>query len=373
VLKQQNKINYLHTSMGQASSDATNRARPAAVDASVTTLIIPGLGLPRRIFVLVNGPRLVSTQQNKILSTRFNFPFGFTVDREGNVVVADFLSHALRKVTKEGVVSTLAGNGEVGFADGQGADARFKYPHSVVVTMNGDFLVSDYDNNCIRVVTPEGRVRTLVGNGQAGFADGQGAHARFRCPAGLALDAEGNLLVADRVNSAIRLVTMAGAVSTVAGNGEPGFADGAGTAARFHAPSGIVVDGKGTIIVADQHNHRLRKIVRGQVTTLAGSSDPGTSDGAGARARFTYPVMVGIDERGRLLVAERGRKDTLRVVEASLVPPLWMGLGLPWLLERVLWIGVLKGGKDCLLSRLALDGSRTSAVLLKIIELVTAH
>jgi hypothetical protein len=80
-----------------------------------------------------------------------------------------------------------------------------------------------------------------------------------------------------------------------------------------------------------------------------------------------------LDERGCLLVAEMGRKDTLRVVEASLAPPLWMGPGLPWLLERVLWIGVLKGGKDCLLSRLALDGSRTSAVLLKIIELVSAH
>jgi DNA-binding beta-propeller fold protein YncE len=197
--------------MGQASSDAN--PRPAAVDASVTTLIIPGLGLPRKIFVLANS-RIVSTQQNKIISTHFNFLFGFTVDREGNVVVADFLSHALRKVTKEGVVSTLAGNGEAGFADGQGADARFKYPHSVVVSADGEFIVSDYDNNCIRVVTPEGAVRTLVGNGQAGFADGQGAHARFRCPAGLALDAGGNVLVADRVNSSIRLVTMAGAVST---------------------------------------------------------------------------------------------------------------------------------------------------------------
>jgi hypothetical protein len=352
--------------MGQASSDAN--PRPAAVDASVTTLIVPGLGLPRKIFALANS-RIVSTQQNKVLSNGFDF----TVDREGNVVVADFMRHALRKVTKEGVVSTLAGNGEAGFADGQGADARFKYPHSVVVSADGEFIVSDYDNNCIRVVTKEGAVRTLVGNGQAGFADGQGAQARFRCPAGLALDAEGNVLVADRVNSSIRLVTMAGAVSTIAGNGEPGFADGAGSAARFHAPIGIVVDGKGDIIVADLHNHRLRKIVGGQVTTLAGSSDPGTSDGAGAVARFNKPFKLALDERGRLLVAEMGRKDTLRVVEASLAPPLWMGPGLPWLLERVLWIGVLKGGKDCLLSRLALDGSRTSAVLLKIIELVSAH
>ena len=142
---------------------------------------------------------------------------------------------------------------------------------------------------------------------------------------GLALDAEENLLVADSGNNAIRRVTMAGAVSTVAGNGEKGFADGAGAAARFNWPCDLVVDGEGVIVVADLKNHRLRKIVGGQVTTLAGSSEPGTADGAGAVARFNEPCRLALDERGRLLVTEWGRKDTLRVVEASLAPPLWMG------------------------------------------------
>ncbi len=124
-------------------------------------------------------------------------------------------------------------------------------------------------------------------------------------------------------NNAIRSVTIVGAVSTVAGNGEKGLADGAGAAARFNHPGDVVVDGEGAIIVADYDNHRLRKIVGGQVTTLAGSSEPGTADGAGAR--FKNPMRLALDERGRLLVAEVGRKDTLRVVEASLTPPLWMG------------------------------------------------
>ena len=125
------------------------------------------------------------------------------------------MSHAIRKVTKAGaVVSTLAGNGEAGFADGQGADARFNRPHSVVVAANGDFIVSDTGNHSIRVLTPQGAVRTLCGNGKAGFADGKGADARFNEPRGLALDPKGNLLVADFGNDAIRLVTMAGAVST---------------------------------------------------------------------------------------------------------------------------------------------------------------
>ena len=259
-----------------------------------------------------------------------------TVDRAGNVVVADSCNHAIRSVTKEGaVVSTLAGGRqeddeendgvEAGFADGAGANARFNQPHGVVVAANGDIFVSDTENHAIRVITPQGAVRTLCGNGQVGFADAHGADARFNCPVGLALDEEENLLVADYGNNAIRRVTMAGAVSTVAGNGEEGVADGMGSAARFNEPCDLVVDGEGVIVVADSGNHRLRKIVGGQVTTLAGSCKPGKADGSGAVARFNEPYALALDERGRLLVTELGRKDTLRVVEASLAPPLWMG------------------------------------------------
>jgi sugar lactone lactonase YvrE len=208
----------------------------------VTTLAVPGLGVPLGIFVLADGTRLFSSLMKTILlllpsgrlttlagnkgevgelkdgegiSACFKCPLGLTVDRAGNVVVADYGSHVIRKVTKAGaVVSTLAGNGEAGFADGQGADARFNGPHSVVVAANGDLIVSDLLNHCLRVVTPEGAVRTLVGNGQSGFADGQGADARFKYPAGLAMDPEGNVLVADYGNHSVRKVTMAGAVST---------------------------------------------------------------------------------------------------------------------------------------------------------------
>ena len=143
----------------------------------------------------------------------------------------------------------------------------------------------------------------------------------LNCPAGLALDADGSsVLVADCGNHAVRRVTMAGAVSTVAGNGEAGFADGEGAAARFNSPNDVVVDKEGTIVVADRDNHRLRKIRGGQVTTLAGGSEAGAADGAGAGARFDQPFHLALDERGRLLVAELGRADTLRVVEASLAP-----------------------------------------------------
>ena len=225
-----------------SAPSASKRARPAALDVTVTTLAVPGLGRPEGMFVLADGTRLVSSLNKTILHlppsgrlstiagnrgkggelrdgadtlARFKHPIGLTVDRAGNVVVADYSSHAIRKVTKAGaVVSTLAGNGEAGFADGQGTDARFNNPYSVVVAANGDLIVSDRGNHCLRVVTPEGAVRTLVGNGQAGFADGKGTDARFNSPASLALDPEGNVLVADFGNHSVRLVTMAGAVST---------------------------------------------------------------------------------------------------------------------------------------------------------------
>jgi hypothetical protein len=175
-----------------SAPSASKRARPAAFDAVVTTLKFPRLGTPEGMFVLTDGMRLVSSSEKTILhlppsgrlstlagyphneakrkdgegiKARFKGPKGLTVDRAGNVVVADSSSHAVCKVTKAGaVVSTLAGNGEAGFADGQGADARFNNPHSVVVATNGDLIVSDRDNHCLRVVTPEGARWSATGS-----------------------------------------------------------------------------------------------------------------------------------------------------------------------------------------------------------------
>ena len=328
-----------------SGAPAAKRARAPALDAAVSTLAMPGLGAPNGMFVLEDGTRLVSTKEHTLqllapsghfaalagrrgksgkqdgpgANARFNLPTGITVDPAGQTVVADFNNHALRLVSKAGAVSTLAGGGAAGFVDGQGAAARFYEPDSVVVLPDsGEFVVSDQLNHALRVVTPGGAVRRLAGSGQPGFADGQGAAARFNHPAGLALDADGkSVLVADFGNHAVRRVTMAGAVSTVAGNGQKGFADGEGAAARFHYPRDVVADKEGTIVVADMDNHRLRKIRGGQVTTLAGGSEAGAADGAGAGARFTKPWRLALDERGRLLVSEVGRADTLRVVEAG--------------------------------------------------------
>jgi hypothetical protein len=252
--------------------------RASALNTAVSTLEVPGLGQPYGLFVLADGTRLVSTLQNSLqlltpagqlaliagdedkdagfeggkgANSRFCDPCGMTVDAAGHIVVTDSENHALRRVSMAGKVSTLAGNGEDGFADGQGEAARFNCPDSVVLAANDEIVVADTGNNAIRVVTPGGAVRTLAGNGEAGFADGQGAAASFRHPFGLARDKDGSILVADRGNHAVRRVTMEGEVSTVAGNGEAGYADGEGAAARFNGPTDVVVDKEGTIVVAD--------------------------------------------------------------------------------------------------------------------------
>jgi hypothetical protein len=316
----------------------------------VSTVAAPGLDKHNGLFVLADGTLLAcaghsirvlapsgllsfvagsntssGNQDGPGAEARFNNPINMTADPAGNVVVVDHDNHALRLVSKAGAVSTLAGGGGAGFADGQGAAARFDYPFSVLVTANGEYVMTDFHNHAVRAVTPGGAVRTLAGKWERGLVDGQGAAARFNYPMGLAVDVDGSILVTDSGNHAVRRVTMAGAVSTVAGNGQEGYAEGEGEAARFNHPTAVVVDKEGTIVVADRDHHRLRRMTGRHVTTLAGGSEAGTADGAGAGALFKEPHRLALDERGRLLVSEVGRPDTLRVVEASLAPPPWMG------------------------------------------------
>ena len=191
-------------------------------------------------------------------AAQFSGPRGVAVDSSGNVYVADTLNNRIRKITPEGVVSTLAGTATPGHVDTRGTEAKFNFPERVAVDSSGNVYVADTNNHRIRKITPEGEVTTLAGSTR-GFADGAGTKAWFDEPIGVAVDSSGNVYVADSYNHRIRKITPAGVATTLAGS-TADSADGTGTAAKFHSPIGVAVDSSGNVHVADSNNHRIRKI-----------------------------------------------------------------------------------------------------------------
>lgn len=248
-------------------------------------------------------------------NAQFNFPAGVAVDPAGNIYVADATNHRIRKITASGVVTTLAGSGAYGFADGTGTNAQFRSPMGITVDASGTVYVADKDNHRIRKITSSGVVTTLAGSGTAGFADGSGASAEFDSPYGVTIDTSGTVYVADRLNDRIRTITPSGVVSTLAGSGTTGSADGTGTSAQFDGPFGITVDTSGTVYVGDSYNDNIRKITpSGVVTTLAGSGITGFADGTGTSAQFRYPTGVTVDTSGAVYVGDTGN-NRIRKIE----------------------------------------------------------
>ena len=238
-------------------------------------------------------------------TARFSPVTELAVDKNGNVYVADRDNQRIRKITPTGFVSTLAGGSSYGYVDASGNDARFWTPVAVAVDRQGNVYVSDRSNQRIRKITPQGIVSTLAGNGNTGFKDGPGTQAEFHNPAGLTVDLNGNVYVADERNCRIRKMAPDGTVSTIAGSGAISGQNGPVEIANFSSPSGVAIDKEGNIYVADQDNQTIRKIAGGMVTTFAGNGQKGYADGALETAMFYYPQDVAVDDKGNVYVADR--------------------------------------------------------------------
>jgi streptogramin lyase len=205
-----------------------------------------------------------------LASGPFSDPFGVALAEDGTVYVSDGGDgNRILRIGPDGKVTVVAG-GREGYADGPGASAAFNTPSALTLDRKGNLYVADTGNNAIRRVAPDGSVTTIAGGGAAGYADGKGARARFNGPVGIAVDRKGVVYVADTYNDRIRRIATDGTVTTIAGGSQPGATDGAGATAAFDTPTALAVAGDGTLFVADTGNHAVRKIgLDGTVSTFA--------------------------------------------------------------------------------------------------------
>ncbi len=360
-------------SLSLPESFTVDAATPPGASSSIVSTIAGGAGVSG--YVDGNGSQ-----------ARFQRLSSVAIGPDDAIYVADTGNQRIRVVRGQpdsggGIVwtvSTLAGNGTAGFADGPGAAAQFNNPQGVAVDAGGVIYVADTANNRIRRIALDGTVSTLAGDGTPGLQNGAGSQARFNAPQGIATDTQGNVYVADTGNSAVRTINAAGSVSTLAGDGtvgssdspvarfdglvgiavegqdiyvyladtgnhrlrrldgagtvitvtgaERGFRDGSASQARFAEPSGIAMDGAGKIVIADSFNSLIRSVdpalatngSNNAVTTLAGTGVRGLTDGAGDVARFSIPRGLAISNSSAIIIADTGNQVLRRI----LLPPI---------------------------------------------------
>ncbi len=303
------------------------------------------------------GSGIAGYRDGAVDVAQFNQPTAAAATKDGRVFVGEYSNHGLRVITGN-VVSTLAGlTGQAGLVDGPGSAARFDSLRTLTLDMDGNAYGSDVSNCAIRKITPSGMVSTVysgfqigicpgsfvvtargdfimngdtqvwrvtppgppsvvAGSATAGHADGNGASARFKSLSGIDMDALENLYVTDSSDHTVRKITPNGDVSTLAGSGQPGNDDGVGAYARFHNPVGAAVDSRGYTYLADTYNYSIRRVSpQGIVTTIAGSgaAGPGWLDGIGRQARFGGMYSLNLDAAGDLYVPDLGNNRVRKV------------------------------------------------------------
>jgi sugar lactone lactonase YvrE len=311
-----------------ASPTVSPTASPTASPSASPTV----LGADLIATIAGDGTQAYGGDGGPATSARLDTPYGVAVDTSGNIYIADYVNHRIRKVTKSsGIISTVAGNGESFFSgDGELAtSARLNQPFGVAVDASGNVYIVDYANVRIRKVTNPGSlgiISTVAGNGEYGYTgDGVLAtSARLDNPTGVAVDASGNIYIADSQNHRIRKVTKSdGMISTVAGNGGNGYSGNGvlATSAQLSYPYGVAVDALGNIYIVDSGSQRVQKVTPGSsgiISTVAGNGESGYSgDGEIATsARLNQPFGIAVDASGNIYIADT-HNNRIRLVTKS--------------------------------------------------------
>jgi uncharacterized protein (TIGR03437 family) len=321
-------------SSGDGGPATSAQITPYSIAADLAgNLYIAGAGRIRRVTrdgridtIAGTGTRGYSGDGGPAVSAQLSYTPGIAVDSSGNLYVADINNSRVRKITLEGIISTVAGNGGFGF-DGDGGPATvatLDSPQGVAVDPSGNIYIDDIGNSRIRMVAPNGKITTVAGSGDSmldGGYSGDGGlalSASLRKPTGVALDSSGSLYVADSGNNRIRKVATDGTISTFAGTGTQAYSGDGGPAssAQFYDPEGIGFNAAGELFIADAGNNCVRKIARdGTVTTIAGTGVPGYSGDGGpaTHAQLDYPIAVAFDPTGNLLIADQDNSVIRRV------------------------------------------------------------
>jgi sugar lactone lactonase YvrE len=241
-------------------------------------------------------------------ATTLNHPSGIVRDAGGNFFVCDRDNHRIIKITAAGVTSIFAGSGTAGFVNGTGTAAQFNQPYAITMDASGNFFVADRVNHAVRKITAAGVVTTIAGSGSAGFVNGTAGAAMFAEPLGITVDGAGNLYVADYLNNAIRKVTQAGVVTTLT---------------SVNQVFGIVSDAAGNIYFTEYSVNKVSKYsATGVYSVVAGDGNGGTTNGTGTAARFLYPAGIALDASGNLYVTETLNNRLRKITPAGVVTTL---------------------------------------------------
>ncbi len=299
-------LNLVHS---QAPIISYNTPNIFTVNQSIPNLVPNNSGgnvIAQTLVTAFAGSGSVGSADLNGIEASFNLPTVVAIDSHGTIFVVDRSNHKIRKITPNGDVTTFAGSGISGSTDGIGTAASFRFPDGAVFDSQDNLFISDQSNHKIRKITPDGTVSTFAGSGSIGAANAIGTAASFYFPAGMAVDANDNLLVADFGNNTIRKITPDGTVTTFAGSGIMGSADGTVATAQFNGATGVGVDQYGVVFVADYYNNKIRKIdTSGNVTTFAGTGLIGSGDGIGSEASFHYPAIVAVDRNNNLFITDQ--------------------------------------------------------------------